>query len=118
MELNVTVERINDVQEFASKKGDGTIVRKYSFVGKTNERFPKLVCFTCYNEEVWHDAALTSGMRVQVSFDISSREWNGKWFTEVSAWKITKVGNYQKEQSAPATAPQKDNLSPQSDVPF
>ena len=119
MELNVIIERINDVQEFASKR-DGSIIKKYSFVGKTNERFPKLICFTCFNEELWHNAGLAANMQVQVSFDISSKEWQGRWFTEAVVWKITQVGNYQKEQNTTTSQPTTTNQTQQAkdDVPF
>ena len=61
------------------------------------------------------------GDEVKVSFDVESREWNGKWFTQLNAWKVERQGaqpapqqpTYQQVQlQAPATtaAPQADDL--------
>ena len=36
-----------------------------------------------------------------VSFDVESREWNGKWFTEASAWKAVRIDGAQGQQQAP-----------------
>ena len=36
-----------------------------------------------------------------VSFDVESREWNGKWFTEASAWKAVRIDGAQGQQRAP-----------------
>ena len=36
---------------------------------------------------------LNEGDNVEVSFNLSSREWNEKWFTSADAWKIEKSEN-------------------------
>ena len=36
---------------------------------------------------------LNEGDEVEVSFNLSSREWNEKWFTSADAWKIEKSEN-------------------------
>jgi hypothetical protein len=33
-----------------------------------------------------------TGDEIKVSFDIKSREYNGKWFTGATAWRVEKVG--------------------------
>jgi len=37
----------------------------------------------------------SEGMEVEVSINIESREFNGKWFHNVTAWKIDSVGSTQ-----------------------
>lgn len=32
------------------------------------------------------------GEEVKVSFDIDSREFNGRWYTQLNAWKVERVG--------------------------
>ena len=33
------------------------------------------------------------GETVEVSVDLESREYNGRWYTDVKAWKVSKDGN-------------------------
>ena len=40
------------------------------------------------------------GADVQVSFDIDAREWNGKWFGELMAWRVQIVGSQQQAQQS------------------
>lgn len=35
-----------------------------------------------------------------VSFDVESREWQGKWFTEASAWKAVRIDGAQGQQQS------------------
>src|SRR5689334_19417459 len=54
---------------------------------------------------------LNIGHEVTVSFNLSSREWNGKWFTGCDGWKVE--GNAQPIQQQPAFGePPVDNQTP------
>ena len=35
---------------------------------------------------------LQQGKNVEVSVDLESREYNGRWYTDVKAWKVSKDG--------------------------
>ena len=35
---------------------------------------------------------LQQGENVEVSVDLESREYNGRWYTDVKAWKVSKDG--------------------------
>lgn len=94
MNVVVTIEKINDVQQFSSRKS-GEVFKKYSFVGKTNGQYPKTICFTCTGDDAWNRLNVKVGNSYDVFFDVHSREWNGKWFTEVTAWKASDVAGIQ-----------------------
>ena len=65
------------------------------------------------------------GADVQVSFDIDAREWNGKWFGELMAWRVQNV-NGQQQSAVPNGKPVAQTDIPQdgshvendSDLPF
>lgn len=40
---------------------------------------------------------MTEGNEVKVSFDLESREYNGKWYTDVKAWKVDRLQKNDKE---------------------
>ena len=63
---------------------------KQEFVIETEEQFPRKVCFTLFGDKTTLINGLSSGEEVEVSFNLESREYNGKWFHNVNAWKIDK----------------------------
>lgn len=68
------------------------------YVLETTDQYPKKVCFGLFGDRIDKNPVEIDDF-VTVSFDIESREWNGKWFTSVRAWKIEKVS------TEPAAAP-------------
>ena len=67
--------------------------KKQEFIIETDEQFPKKVCFTLFGDKISLLEGLTSGQEVEVSFNIESREYNGKWFHNINAWKIDTAPN-------------------------
>ncbi len=63
---------------------------KQEFVIETDEQFPRKVCFTLFGDKTSLIEGLTEGEEVEVSFNLESREFNGKWFHNINAWKIDK----------------------------
>ncbi len=64
--------------------------KKQEFVIETDEQFPKKICFTLFNDKTSLIDGLSAGEEVEVSFNVESREYNGKWFHNINAWKIEK----------------------------
>jgi hypothetical protein len=67
--------------------------KKQEFVIETREQFPRKVCFTLFNDKASLIDGLSTGEEVEVSFNVESREYNGKWFHNLNAWKIDKPSN-------------------------
>ena len=64
--------------------------KKQEFVIETDEQYPRKVCFTLFNDKTSLVDGLSAGEEVEVSFNVESREYNGKWFHNINAWKIDK----------------------------
>lgn len=64
---------------------------KQDFVIETQEQYPKKVCFTLFGDKTSLINGLAPGTEVEVSFNIESREYNGKYFHNINAWKIDKA---------------------------
>ena len=61
---------------------------KQTFVLETEGQYPKKIAF-----DVWEDkVALGEGENVTLQVNIESREYNGKWYTNISAWKKDSQG--------------------------
>jgi hypothetical protein len=110
MEITGKIVKILDAQRFTSKK-DGSEIVKNAFVIETQGQYPKTICFSVIGEEKFKQMSLVVGNVYNVSFDAESREWNSKFFTDLSAWKAVNLDAGQSAQTqqpatqAPATAP-------------
>ncbi|MCS6821492.1 MAG: DUF3127 domain-containing protein [Microscillaceae bacterium] len=71
-------------------QGRNGIWRKQEFVIETQEQYPKKVCFNVWGDKIDTLSKYRIGDMLKVAFNIESREWNGKWFTDARAWKIEK----------------------------
>ena len=63
--------------------------RKQEYVQETDGPYPKKICFMVWSEKI--DAfAIQEGENLIASIDLESREYNGRWYTDVKAWKVTR----------------------------
>ena len=76
--------------------------RKQEYVLETNGQYPKKICFLAWGEKI-EQFAIKEGETVQVSIDLESREYNGRWYTDVKAWKVSRDGSGA-DESYPATS--------------
>jgi len=89
------------LQEQGGEGKNGNKWAKCDFVIETQEKYPKKVCLTAWNDLIGTVKGLSMDTEIKVSFDISSREYNGKWYTDVKAWKV-EPGSGGAAPSAPA----------------
>jgi hypothetical protein len=79
-----TVTQILDEQTGTSKNGPW---RKQEFILQTEDRFPKPVCIIQWGDDI-DSFGLRQGERITAHVDIQSREYNGRWYTDVKAWRV------------------------------
>jgi hypothetical protein len=85
--MDITGRLIQVLQEQTGEGKNGTWA-KCDFVIETQEKYPKKVCITAWSDLIGTIKGLPLESEVKVSFDISSREYNGRWYTDVKAWKV------------------------------
>ena len=75
--------------------------------------------FEVFGEDKWKAMCVTAGQDVSVQFDIKGAEWQGKYFVNLQAWKVTAIGGQQQNNQP---SPQQNQESPQneddSNLPF
>lgn len=98
MEITGKLIQVLNAQSINGKNGPLT---KQEFVIETGEKFKKNVCLTMW-DKVIEKFNYKIGETITVSFDLSSREHNGKWYTEAKAWKI--AGSTPKEEMIPGNS--------------
>jgi hypothetical protein len=70
---------------------NGTWV-KQEFILETQDQYPRKVCIALWGDKVAEIDSLAIGDSLKASINVESREFNGKWYTDVKAWKIEKLG--------------------------
>jgi hypothetical protein len=85
--MDITGRLIQVLQEQGGEGKNGRWA-KCDFVIETQEKFPKKVCLTAWNDLIGTVKNFPIDSEIKASFDISSREYNGKWYTDVKAWKV------------------------------
>ena len=66
---------------------------KREFVITTNEQYPQDVKLECIKDKISLLNDLSEGDDVEVSFNVRGNEYNGKYFVNLQAWKLNKVGS-------------------------
>lgn len=113
MELKGIVVSVLPEQTGTSRAGKEW--RKREFVIETEGQYPKKVCIELFGDKT--SKCPQVGAQVTVAIDIESREYQGRWFTQVSAWDV-KSASATTAQVAPATAPAPTAPSSSEGFPF
>lgn len=77
-----------------------------AYVLETKEQYPKKVHFEVFGDDRIKSNPCDVDDIVSVDFDIESREFNGRWYTSIRAWRIVKQDA---TQAAPQEAEQVSN---------
>lgn len=87
LEIEGKIIRKLNVQSGTSQRGEWS---KQEFVVEYQEgNYPSQVCFNVWGADKVKDLEKHQiGDKVKVSFNPSSKEYNGRWYTDLRAWKI------------------------------
>ena len=99
MELTAKLIQLLPVQSGTGR--NGTEWKKQEIVVETEGQYPKKVCISLWGDKV-DNPALQIDNLLNISFDVESREYNGRWYTDVRAWRVELASE---GSSAPSTAP-------------
>lgn len=127
-EMNISgkVVQVLPIQTGTSKAGNPW--QKQEFILEQGGQYPRKVCISLFGDNVAKIPQV--GQDVMVSVDIDSREFNGRWYTEIKAWNIVQAGAQpaapapQQVATAPAAAPAQPQPAPApqagvaDDLPF
>ncbi len=86
--------RVIDILEEQSGTGRNGPWRKQDFIIETEGEYPAQVCVTQWGDNI-EKFAVQEGETLTAHIDLRSREYNGRWYTDVKAWRI--------EREEPAT---------------
>ena len=111
MEFEGVVYKILPPTSGTSARGEW---KRQDVVFELPQEFSRKICVTFFNKDS-EVAQLHEGMACTVSVNVESREFNGRWYTDVKAWRVQpKVA-----ESAPAapSAPAMPDMPPFAEEP-
>ncbi|MFT3902146.1 MAG: DUF3127 domain-containing protein [Niabella sp.] len=95
MEITGTLVQLLPLQKGTGRNGEW---KKQDIIIETQSQYPKKVCISIWGDKI-NESVLQVGKSLNISFDVESREYNGRWYTDVKAWKIEPAGGSAQSQS-------------------
>lgn len=89
MEINGKIVQVLEEQKGTGRNGPW---RKQDYILETKSQYPKKLCVTVWGDKI-DQFAMQPGDEVNLGIEIESREYNGRWYTDVRAWKAQKQGS-------------------------
>ncbi|MDE6493788.1 MAG: DUF3127 domain-containing protein [Bacteroidales bacterium] len=101
MDFTAKLIQINEPVTGEGKNGPW---KRQEFIFETESQYPRKICVSVWGDRAIQDPSIMQiGNVLNVAFDLESREFNGRWYTDVRPWRISLPGT----QAAPANfAPQ------------
>lgn len=101
MEITGKIIFVGKVQSGVSKAGNNW--EKCQYVLETLDSMrPRKVAFTAFGSDrvAQFNQVITPGAIVKVSYDIESREFNERWYTDIMGWKVEPAEGASQQQGA------------------
>ena len=116
LELEGRIARKLNVQTGTSTRGAWS---KQEFIFEYQEgNFPSQICMNVWGEDKVRELdKYQVGDKVRISFNLSSREFNGRWYTDVRAWRIEPAGAAPQQYPSQYNAPASSGQAPVTETP-
>ncbi len=102
MEVSGKVIQILPLQEGIGRNGNPWKVQ--TAIMETQEQYPRKVCFEIFGEDRIKNNPFNVDDVITISFDIESREFNGRWYTSIRAYRVQQGVVDAAAPAAPAAA--------------
>ena len=86
--MEITGKIIAVLPERGGTSKTGNEWKMQEYVLETHEQYPRKVCFNVFGADKIAQFNIQAGDELTVSFDINAREYNGRWYNDVRAWKV------------------------------
>ena len=86
--MEITGKIIAVLPERGGVAKTGNEWKMQEYVLETHEQFPKKLCFNVFGADKIAAFNIQAGEELTVSFDVNAREYNGRWYNDIRAWKV------------------------------
>lgn len=84
MQITAKIIQLLPLQTGTGKNGEW---KKQDVIFETEGTYPKKICVSFWGDKI-DEKNLQPGNVLKIDFDAESREYNGKWYTDLKAWKV------------------------------
>ena len=84
MQLTAKLIEVLAIQTGQGKNGEW---KKQDIIVETDGQYPKKICISLWGDKI-SDNNLQLGQYYNYDIDIESREYSGRWYTDIKAWRI------------------------------
>lgn len=113
MELQGKVIQLLEEQSGEGRNGKW---RKREYVIETGGQYPHKVCFNLWGDKI-DQFPMKLGDDVTVFFELESRDFNGRWYTDVKAWKIEQISKGVTNVNSPQSLDPDFSSPPDLEIP-
>lgn len=85
-----TVKEVLQTKHGVSASGKEWATQEF-ILTTDDSNYPCDICFRIFGNDKITECAVKEGESLQVFFDIRSRDYNGRWFTDINVWKIDRM---------------------------
>ena len=110
MEITGRIIAVMEKRSGQSQRSGNTWASQ-DYVLETQEQYPRRCLFNVFGEDKINEYNLQIGSEVTVSFDINAREYNGRWYNDIRAWRVVPA------QTAAPVAPAAAPAAPEAVIP-
>ena len=115
--MEITGKIIAVLPERGGVAKSGNEWKSQEYVIETQEQYPKKCCFNVFGADKIAEMNIQAGEVMTVHINIDAREYNGKYYNDIRAWKVTREQQAQSVQPTqqttaipPQTQAEADNL--------
>ncbi len=84
MQLSAKLIQLLPLQSGSGKNGEW---KKQDIIVEPEDQYPKKICISIWGNKI-NENNLQIGNQLKIDFELESREYNGKWYSDIKAWKI------------------------------
>lgn len=114
MQVEITGKIVNVLPTQSGQGKNGEWVKNSFVIEWQDNGYKQLLCLEVNGADKFEKMknAVKVGYDVLCKFSVSSREWNGKYFTSCQCFYCSNVGGQQQTTQSPAQAPQQPTNAP------
>lgn len=110
MEITGIIKQIGGVITINGKNGE---MQKSTVIIETQEEYPNSLAIDFFGDKMQQLAGLTQGALVHCVYNAKAREYNGKCFNSLNAYKIDRI-----QPQVPAAPPAPASSPTTNNIPF
>lgn len=86
MEVKGKIIQVGSMQTGEGKNGPW---KKQQVIVETDDRYPKKICLDFWTNVI-DEISFDIDKVISVEVELSSREFNGKWYSDIRVWRVNK----------------------------